>query len=222
MRNKVITEIYYEKPHVTALWLASFYFFGIIWHSISFTFSIILFITPFILLSSGIFVLIPEIIYNRRFLIWAASSYIITFTIEAFGVSTGKIFGNYIYSEILGPGLFNVPFIIAFNWIIVVFGIIVLLKSYIKSPAVIVLSASLLCALFDFIMEPAAVYLNYWSWEKNIIPLQNYFAWFCTAALCSCLYEIMKVERESKLSGYYFLIQVFFFIGLNTIFFIKG
>jgi hypothetical protein len=32
--------------------------------------------------------------------------------------------------------------------------------------------------LFDIIMEPVAIALDFWRWPMDIVPLQNYIAWF--------------------------------------------
>ncbi len=221
MLEKKLTQIIYSKPHITALWILSFFIFGIMGHSIDKTYNLMLLITPYVLLFFGILVLLPEILYNRRLLCWTVSAYLMTFIIESTGVATGLIFGNYSYSRILGPVFLDVPILIGFNWIIVVLGIIIILKKYIKSNISIIISTAIFCTFFDYIMEPAAVHMNYWHWENNIIPLKNYLAWFTTAAICASLFSFLKIKTDLKLPGYYFLIQTVFFISLNTVFFLS-
>jgi uncharacterized membrane protein len=42
----------------------------------------------------------------------------------------------------------------------------------------LVFLAAILAVVFDYVLEPVAINLNYWQWAYNIIPLQNYLAWF--------------------------------------------
>ncbi|MBK7868300.1 MAG: carotenoid biosynthesis protein [Ignavibacteriales bacterium] len=53
--------------------------------------------------------------WNRKVIIWAVSTFVVTFTLEAVGVATGVIFGKYTYGPTLGPGLFNVPILLGIN-----------------------------------------------------------------------------------------------------------
>ena len=35
-----------------------------------------------------------------------------------------------------------------------------------------------LMTAFDYVMEPAAIRLGYWSWSGGEVPLANYLGWF--------------------------------------------
>jgi putative membrane protein len=66
-------------------------------------------------------------------------------------------------------------------------------------------------------MEPVAIYLNYWNWEGDVIPLQNYVAWFLIAFFFASIFSYLKIEIKGKIFAHYFLIQFFFFVILNLV-----
>lgn len=201
---------------LTFIVIAVLYGVGIAGHLIPLVYPLMLFLTPYTLMLTGFLVIYPELTsQNNKFIMWLAATYIITFIIEAIGVETGLIFGEYVYGNVLGLKIFNTPLIIGFNWVLVIWGAIQLVKFFTTKKVLIILFASLLAVFFDFIMEPAAVQMGYWIWEAGIIPMQNYIAWFVIAVLFSGLYLLFGIKTESKLPGYYFLIQLIFFIALN-------
>jgi hypothetical protein len=139
-------------------------------------------------------------------LIWAVASYAAAFALEAAGVATGAIFGPYEYSSVLGTNILRVPPIIGFNWIVVVSGCATLATFlvYIGMPKVdggrsmrvirilvIALVSGILAAAFDWVMEPAAVALDYWTWLVPTIPFQNYFTWFAFTAVSTGVWASM-------------------------------
>jgi putative membrane protein len=69
--------------------------------------------------------------------------------------------------------------------------------------------------IFDLILEPVAILLNYWYWKGGIVPIQNYLAWFVLAVIISILYDLLKVSHKTKMPAYYLLIQGLFFIGIQ-------
>lgn len=53
---------------------------------------------------------------DRRLLWWLVAAYVITFSLEAIGVATGAIFGEYAYGPTMWWQWLGVPFVIALNW----------------------------------------------------------------------------------------------------------
>jgi len=207
-----------EKPLYAALWLGSFFLFGIIGHSIAPLFSIMLLLTPWILLICGLGVLYADIKEkNTPLLLWVLAAYLLTFLLEVAGVKTGLLFGSYNYGTVLGLSLWGVPLLIGFNWVLVVLGIYSLLERTPLPSWSILLLTALMATLFDFIMEPVAVGLGYWIWHKGDIPLQNYAMWFLIALLCALMLKSFKASSKTLLIGYYVVIQSLFFIGLNLL-----
>lgn len=189
---------------------------GIIGHLVDQLIPIMLYLTPFTLLLTGSVVLYKSYKFsNKLFLSWIIITYLITFSLEVIGVKTGLIFGEYLYGETLGLKLFDVPLIIGFNWVFVILGAISIARIISKNNLVVSLIAALIAVIFDFILEPVAIKLDYWQWSENIIPLQNYAAWFLIAFFSSFLYEQFKIKTDSKISIHYLIIQFIFFLFIN-------
>ncbi len=133
---------------------------------------------------------------------------------EVIGVNKGWIFGNYTYSENLGLSFLNVPIIIGINWAILTMGAWQIIK-YIKVNKYlqIILGASLM-VLFDFIMEPVAVELNFWSWENGIIPLYNYISWF-GISIITMYFCFTFLNTNKGIVKQVFVAQLIFFLILN-------
>ncbi len=170
-------------------------------------------ITPVFLLICHLAVIMPAGI-NKSFLIWIAAAYLFSFLAEVFGVKTGLLFGDYVYGKVLGAAIAEVPVIIGLNWVIIVAGSIQLAKKYSLNS---IIWPAVITVLFDFLMEPAAIYLKYWTWENNIIPFQNYAAWFSISLLLSFVYQKMKIDYKNDLLIHYLFAQALFFLLLRII-----
>lgn len=53
---------------------------------------------------------------DKRLFYWLAAAYVFTFVMEAIGVATGAIFGEYHYGPTMWFQWLGVPFVIALNW----------------------------------------------------------------------------------------------------------
>ncbi len=191
------------------------YTVGVAGHLIDFTLPLMKILTPFtLLLTGGVVLFFSQKSSDNKLLFWVIITYSITFTLEVIGVKTGFIFGNYSYGKTLGLNLFEVPLIIGFNWVLVVMGSIQLSKRFFNDYFFIALFTGIFAVIFDFFLEPIAIRLDYWSWEGNHVPLQNYIAWFVIAFLFFILYQKMKIILNSTLAEKYFLTQLTFFIIL--------
>ncbi|HSH52321.1 MAG TPA: carotenoid biosynthesis protein [Bacteroidales bacterium] len=191
---------------------------GVLGHSLQYSRELMLTLTPFTLLFTGGLVIYILMNDNNEIGKWLIVTYLITYSLELIGVKSGAIFGNYHYGNVLGPKIFETPIIIGLNWILVILGALVITKKFInKSPAFIIIFAPLLAVTFDFVLEPVAVKLNYWSWDGGVIPFQNYVAWYIIAFIFSAYFVLLKIEIKSKLAANYFLIQFVFFIILNLV-----
>lgn len=132
---------------------------------------------------------------------------------ELIGVHTGWLFGNYTYETNLGLKVGDVPLLIGINWAILCLGAWELSK-FIHEKWLRILYSAALLVLFDYVMEPVAVYLNFWSWQGGIIPLFNYISWFLISLFI--LIFIAKYHRlESGISKWVLLGQFIFFLILN-------
>ncbi|WP_304225540.1 carotenoid biosynthesis protein [Gracilinema caldarium] len=177
-----------------------------------------LLLTPYLLLICGgvVFILALQE-EGAGILVWATPTFLVTVTLEALGVATGAIFGAYRYGPVLGKHFFNVPPIIGFNWVLVVLGFsrLVWSRFRIRYAPLGAFVTALLCVLFDFIMEPVAIGLNYWTWTGGSIPLKNYAAWFLISYIFALPTWYLKESFKAKTLQGYILIQAGFFILLR-------
>lgn len=170
-------------------------------------------ITPITLLLTGFIVLYfshrssKNNFYSGLFL-----TYIITFILEVVGVNTGSIFGAYSYGSALGFKLFEVPLIIGFNWVLVILGSISFSKLITNNVFISSIISAIIAFIFDLILEPIAIKLDYWNWTEVVIPIQNYIAWFSIAFLSALAFNYLKIKITSKISMHYLLVQYLFLL----------
>ena len=192
------------------------YAVGAAGHLIGQVYPMMILITPWFLALSALSVLYPWLrAADNKVIIWAAALFIFTFLAEAAGTATGKIFGSYIYGETLGLKILAVPPVIAVNWVIVTAGIIFWAEKITSRIYFTVLITAAGAVLFDFIMEPSAIYNNYWTWKDGIIPVQNYLAWAIIAGAAAFFRKLLKTENRAEYPGILVIVQFCFFLVLR-------
>lgn len=172
-------------------------------------------ITPYVLIVMGIYILlISNVRSDNKFILWFVFSYIITLLLEIVGVKTGLIFGEYIYGNTLGLKVADVPLIIGFNWLFVILGGIGIGKKFSENKIVVSIIAGFTAVIFDLVLEPAAIDMDYWKWVSGEIPLQNYLAWFIITFVISVFYCCMKSNAGKEYFIHYLIAQFIFFLLL--------
>lgn len=203
--------------HKEILFIYIMFTVGIIGHLSSTTEDLMVLLTPFTLLFLGILVLyLTNKTTESNFISWIIITYLFTFLVEVIGVKTGFVFGEYIYGKSLGLKLFDVPLIIGLNWSLVILGSLAFVKTFSNNIFITSLLTSVIALIFDFVMEPVAIKYDYWTWKDNIIPLQNYLAWFVLAYIVSAIFNLLKIKINSKISVHYVIAQFVFFIIINV------
>lgn len=189
---------------------------GIVFHLVPFTQPLVMKLTDVFLLFANTYVfwLIWKTEKNKALLFWSLLVFILTFLLEYAGVKTGKIFGNYHYGETMFLQLGNVPVVIAFNWLMLILATNSLAWFISRNRFLVPFIASLLIVIFDFVMEPVAMELDYWQWAGNVVPTQNYLAWFLIALAFSFLLQFFKLRIKSGSLNLYLGIQFVFFLVL--------
>ncbi len=204
-----------HKEGIFILILYIFYAVGIVGHLIDKTHPYMIILTPFVLLIFGLAVMQRTAGCDRKLLFCCLVAYIFTFTVEALGVHTGAIFGQYHYGDTLGIKLFDVPLVIGFNWVIVVLGAIAIARKISKKILLSTALAAMFTVTFDIPLEIVAVNLDYWQWTQGFVPWQNYVAWFVVAFLVAIGFNYFKLKIRSKVIVHYFFIQLIFFILID-------
>jgi putative membrane protein len=134
--------------------------------------------------------------------------------IEIVGVNTGIIFGRYEYGSSLGIKVCHTPVIIGMNWLLLTYLTASIFETIRASVYIKTLLASAVMLIYDVVLEQVAPRLGMWSWQDNIVPLQNYVAWFVLAAGFQILIKVFKVRTANPLSGVILWTQFLFFVVL--------
>lgn len=202
-----------RRENFTLLIMLFFFIIGAIGHLIPYTRPYFLNLTFWSLLFSGLIIIYLSILdSNYSFKLWIPLVYVLSTIIEIIGVKSGIIFGEYRYGETLGYKIMGTPIIIGLNWTIVILGTIKITeKFFYKNYLIKSVAAASLTVLFDMVLEPVAIELNYWSWKSVEPPTQNYIAWFIIAFIFSYIFFFSKAKTVSNSSAYYFLMQILFF-----------
>lgn len=174
-------------------------------------------LTPFhLLLSLGILLLFHSD-WNKAFGLFAFSAFLIGYGSEVLGVHTGFPFGNYKYGAVLGIQLFEVPLMIGINWLLLVYLSGNLFFNKIKRNWLAAALGAGLMVGIDFLIEPVAIRLDFWSWERNEIPLSNYIGWFVVAYLIHLIYRKASFKKDNPISSFLLINLIAFFVILNFI-----
>lgn len=185
--------------------------------------------TPFNLLLVFILLIWNERQRDKELFYAFLIAFITGFAVELIGVNTQRLFGHYSYGNVLGIKFSGVPLLIGVNWFIIVYSNFLLaglllkntfLKRYfIEGKAIFGFTQSIFTALFavvfDWLMEPVALKLDFWFWENSIVPFYNYFCWFVFSFLISFLFFYLKLRRHNLFAISMIFVQVIFFIFLR-------
>lgn len=171
---------------------------------------------------------------NIAFYTFLLTCFAVGVAVEVIGVNTGLLFGDYTYGQVLGPKLRNVPLLIGVNWFIIIYccGISIhtlLMKAITriaadtgKAPLAlkalsVIIDGATLAVFFDWLMEPVAVKLGYWTWNGDgSIPMFNYICWFVVSLLLLISFHFAKFNKQNKFAVNLLLIQLMFFLLLRT------
>lgn len=169
---------------------------------------------------------------DRPFLLFVLICFVTGILSEILFISNPRFFGSYQFGKSLGPLVKEVPWIIGVNWFLVVYCVgIFTHKMYAKVEKKIppdnllpktvqrfsiVIDGAFVATFFDWIMEPAAVKLGYWSWTEDEIPVSNYVAWYVISALLLLCFELLPFKKDNRFAVHLFLLQLLFFLTLRS------
>lgn len=155
------------------------YFEGLSFYNLLLTFTLLLFSVKF----------------NPIFIKFLTSLFLIGFTAEVIGVHTNLLFGNYSYVKNLGPKILDVPVMIGINWAVLSFGAWSIVKDLKFNSTLKFGLAALIMVLFDIVMEPVAIELDFWKWNLDQIPVLNYLTWFLISYIQMIVISKSKIEN---------------------------
>jgi uncharacterized membrane protein len=173
-------------------------------------------LTPINLLISLFFIYIYST-QDKNVIQFFIITFVLGFLIEVLGVRTGIIFGSYQYGKTLGLRLWNVPLIMGVNWIITTYSVGVFFNTFFNKLNNIskVLLAAIMLTSIDYCIEPVAMHLDFWQWENNAIPLNNYLGWFLFSTVIMWYFFKNLSNEKNKISEIVLLMQILFFVILN-------
>ncbi len=185
--------------------------------------------TPLVLLFMFLLLANTQLKSLKNFLLSFAIAFVISMATEIIGVNTGLLFGEYQYGPVLGPKILGVPWLIGLNWFVIVYcsgsfllHSIELIKNKLTIPlsratstTMVVLGGAALATFFDFILEPVAVKLDFWTWSNGDIPLFNYLCWFVVSAVLLRVNLQLKQVNTHEFASSLLIIQAVFFLMLN-------
>ncbi|UJP65699.1 carotenoid biosynthesis protein [Mongoliitalea daihaiensis] len=206
-----------QKQNTVKFVLTVVYIVGIVGMAIPSVRTIFQALTPIHLLFSLGILLLFHRDWNTSFIVFALAAFSIGFLSEVSGVHTGFPFGNYIYGPVLGVKLWEVPLMIGVNWFLLIYTSGQLVKKYISNKVVASFIGALVMTGIDYLIEPVAVALDFWTWDGGIIPLSNYLGWIGVSFLIQLIYHFGSFQKDNSLSTYLLIHLVIFFAALNFI-----
>jgi bisanhydrobacterioruberin hydratase len=148
---------------------------------------------------------------RTTFLVFLSIAFVIGITVELIGVHTSYLFGSYYYGNSLGWKWYGVPVIIGLNWgILTVTSAAVIHRLQFNKHIEAILSA-ILMVVFDYILEPVAIKLDYWQWTEGEIPVFNFICWMGVSYLLQWIYQRMRLAEVNKVAESLFLMMFIFF-----------
>jgi len=170
-------------------------------------------LTPYVLIFSLVLLLLYHADWQPAFCFYLLFGGLSGYLIEVLGVHTGTIFGQYSYGAGLGPKLWSVPPIIGANWLILSYCCGSVFNQLPVSVALKIGLASTTMVILDLCIEPVATQLDFWVWNNQCAPLQNYIAWWIVSAALLSLWYALPFRKENRLAKWLLFLQFIFFLG---------
>ena len=138
--------------------------------------------------------------------------------VEILGVNYGLFFGEYSYGANLGPKIYEVPYVIGFNWVLLIIATGSVSDKLIKGKEIYkILFASFLMVLIDLFIEKSAPKLDFWEFVISPVPFSNYLWWFIFSLCFQYIFFKTVKTKEYNLSSNILVIQ-FLFFGMLVVF----
>lgn len=171
--------------------------------------------TPYVLSLTLLLLLINHDLSDNKSKIGLILIFFLGLIVEILGVNYGFFFGEYSYGANFGPKIYEVPYVIGFNWVLLIIATGSLSHKLIKGKEIYkILFASSLMVLIDLLMELSAPKLDYWEFVISPVPFSNYFWWFIFSICFQYIFFKTVNSKEYKLSSNILVIQFIFFAML--------
>jgi putative membrane protein len=81
---------------------------------------------------------------------------------------------------------------------------------------------AVLMVVFDFVLEPAAIWMKMWFWQGVNVPMMNYITWFLVSLGLASLFPLMKIRIRNRLAINLYVAQMVFFLLILAISFVEN
>ena len=174
--------------------------------------------TPFVLSLTLLILLINHDLSDNKSKIGLTLIFFLGLIVEILGVNYGLFFGEYSYGANFGPKIYEVPYLIGFNWVLLIIATGSLSDKLIKGKEIYkILFASSLMVLIDLLIEKSAPKLDYWEFVISPVPFSNYLWWFIFSLCFQYIFFKTVKYKEHNLSSNILFIQ-FLFFGMLAVF----
>lgn len=194
-----------------------FYLVGIIGFALPWTKQIFTWMIPWNLVLWAILLGITDHSGWRKLIPVASIVFLGGFFVEVAGVNSGVLFGVYAYGSHMGPELWSTPLVIGLSWLIMMYLSMAVVQEVSMHPVYRTVLAAVLMVIYDFLLEPAAMWMNMWNWQGGKVPMMNYIMWFLVSLVLASLFPLFKLRLRNRLAKPLFIAQVVFFFLINAI-----
>ena len=174
--------------------------------------------TPYVLSLTLLLLILNHDLSNKKSKIGLMLIFLFGLIVEILGVNYGLFFGEYSYGANLGPKIYEVPYVIGFNWVLLIIATGSLSDKLIKGKEIYkIFFASSLMVLIDLLIEKSAPKLDYWEFVISPVPFSNYLWWFIFSLCFQYIFFKTVKSKEYNLSSNILFIQ-FVFFGMLAVF----
>jgi uncharacterized membrane protein len=133
------------------------------------------------------------------------------FTVQASGAGFGFPFGDYAYTNALGPKFLDVPLVIPFLWLAVLVASWSAADRMLRYKHVVI--AALVVTAFDAVLEFAADSLDLWHWQGGMPTELTFISWFAVSYLGLSMLKRFAIEKESNpIVPHLLIVQLLYFV----------
>lgn len=197
--------------------LITVYLVGIVGLSIPQTSSFFAQLTPLNLIYTLTLILLAQNKLGMRFWLGLSFVFIAGMMVEIIGVETGFPFGAYHYTDLLGPSIVGVPWMLGVNWVIVILCTWAIACRLTNNMWIASFIGAGLTVLLDLLIEPFAINYGLWVWDAGLPPMQNYLGWFASAFIMLLVFNIITGKVRNSIAELSYLVMTFFFGALLLI-----
>ena len=197
------------------LWLINISgFFGILSDQNEFFLST----TPYVLSLTLLLLILNHDLSDKKSKTGLILIFLFGLIVEILGVNYGLFFGEYSYGANLGPKIYEVPYVIGFNWVLLIIATGSISDKLIKGKEIYkILFGSFLMVLVDLLIEKSAPKLDFWEFLISPVPFSNYLWWFIFSLCFQYIFFKTVKTKELNLSSNILVIQ-FLFFGMLAVF----